>query len=126
MSVQKNRRILVVDDEPISLKMAASTLNDAGYEIATCDNGEQAWELLQTDQAFDVIILDRLMPGMDGMELFKKLHHDERLTTIPVIMLTGVDESVEIINAIEEGVFDYLTKPVNQKQLLDLIEKTLS
>jgi two-component system, sensor histidine kinase and response regulator len=125
MSAQ-TARILVVDDEPISLKVLASTLQREGYEVVCHDAGESAKHCLAQDNQFDVIILDRLMPGVDGMALLAHIQADERLSHIPVVMLTGVDDSEEIIDAVAAGVFDYLTKPVDGKQLLGLIKKELN
>ncbi|PIQ42698.1 MAG: hypothetical protein COV52_02780 [Gammaproteobacteria bacterium CG11_big_fil_rev_8_21_14_0_20_46_22] len=117
-----NKHVLLVDDEPISLKVLVSKVRGAGYDVKECDSGECAWEALQSDAHFDVIVLDRIMPGLDGMALLQKIQADARLAHIPIIMLTAVDDSDEIIEAISAGVFDYLTKPVDGDRLLDLLK----
>lgn len=119
-------RILVIDDEPISLKVLINQLQTADFEVLDVDGGEKAWDLLNRDANFDVIILDRLMPGLDGMSLFNRLQADDQFKAIPIIMLTAVDDGDEIIEAISAGVFDYLTKPVDGKRLLDLIDAAVS
>lgn len=118
----QSKRILVVDDEPISLRVITATLDLSPYEVEQCESGETAWALLQQDPGFDVIILDRIMPGLDGMALFEKIQADDSLKSIPIIMLTAVDGEEEIIEAITAGVFDYLTKPVDSERLLQLVE----
>lgn len=120
------KRILVVDDEPISLKMIQAGLSELPHHIETCDSGEAAWQLLQKDNHFDLIILDRIMPEMDGMALFEKLQGVDNLRDIPIIMLTAIDGEDEIIDAISAGVFDYLTKPLDKEKLLQLVESALS
>lgn len=120
------KHILIVDDEPISLKVIQACFDDLPHKVDTCDSGQMAWELLQRDHSFDLIVLDRIMPEMDGMALFEKIQSIEHLRDIPIIMLTALDGEDEIIDAITAGVFDYLTKPVDKEKLLQLVESALS
>ncbi|MBU0455874.1 MAG: response regulator [Pseudomonadota bacterium] len=127
---KKNKKtpvnVLVVDDELSSRTVLSNFLSGSDYHCQTAENGKQALELLQSNpKQFDVIILDRLMPYMSGLELLKEMHRVPALQRIPVIMLTGMGEKDDIIDAIEAGVFDYLTKPVEKELLLNLIDRAL-
>ena len=121
----KNKyKVLLVDDETLSLQTLKNALNDSSFYHETAMNGKEALEklLAQPDQ-FAVVVLDRIMPYMSGMELLKIMQEDSLLSKIPVIMLTGLDEKEDIIDAVQAGVFDYLTKPADKALLIPLIEQ---
>lgn len=103
---------LVVDDEEMSRAIVAGYLGRMGYRTLGFASAEEAWHIL-TDrrETVHVVLLDRQLPGMDGMEFFKRLKADPDLGAIPVIMQTVSDSSAEIAEAIQAGVFYYLVKP---------------
>jgi len=118
----KKTCILVVDDNPTTLHMLASLLDQAGYETARATNGLEALEALRrAPEVFDVVLLDRMMPVMDGMELIRHIHADSELRFIPIVMQTAADRPEEISEGIKAGVFYYLTKPLERKTLLSVI-----
>ncbi|MBP2314974.1 ATP-binding response regulator [Azospirillum soli] len=103
---------LVVDDEEMSRAIVAGYLGRMGYRTLGAATAEEAWRILADRQeTIHVILLDRQLPGMDGMEFFKRLKADPDLGAIPVIMQTVSDSSAEIAEAIQAGVFYYLIKP---------------
>ncbi|OGT31463.1 MAG: hypothetical protein A3E87_03810 [Gammaproteobacteria bacterium RIFCSPHIGHO2_12_FULL_35_23] len=122
-----SRRILLIEDELISRKVIADTLTHAGYSVMTCEGGKAALvELKKEPSDYRVIILDRLMPGMDGIQFLKLLQQEKLLENKAVIMLTTVKDNEAIVDALEAGVQEYLTKPVDPDQLLSLIRELIS
>ncbi len=121
-----SNKILLIDDELIPRKVISSTLEHAGYAVHTCENGQEGLDtLLKEPQAYFLIILDWMMPVMDGIAFLHELKKHPTVLTIPVIMLTAIDDSTEVVQAIEAGAADYLTKPVDPAALLSLIEEFL-
>lgn len=115
-------RILAVDDDRIILMMLQTQLEDLGYHVTAVSDGVQAWNILQQDkQAFDIIILDREMPRMNGIELVRLIKNDDQLNWIPIIMQTGSDKPEQIREGLDAGVFYYLSKPVNVQILTSVL-----
>jgi len=109
-------RILVVDDEPSILRLVTATLEPKGYEIITADNGVDALFLAQNRQP-DLILLDIMMPKMDGNEVRKRLQADDRTKDIPIIHLSAVGDFQQQLQALDSGSADYVTKPFAPKDL---------
>jgi CheY-like chemotaxis protein/anti-sigma regulatory factor (Ser/Thr protein kinase) len=111
--------ILAVDDESNNLMIIESYLEDEGYEVDTAENGLVAWNILQKNpKKYDVILLDRMMPEMNGMELLRKIKGDNRLYDVPVIMQTAAAEKSQVLEGIDAGVYYYLTKPYESEMLI--------
>ena len=108
-------RILVVDDEAINRRVLARALETQGYVVATAEDGRRALALLRSERppAFDVVLLDILMPELDGYETLGQIKGDATLRHLPVIMISAVDELDSVIRCIEMGATDYLPKPFN-------------
>ncbi len=109
--------ILVVDDKAKNLQLVGSLLEDNGYDIAFAKNGQRALELAEQDPP-DVILLDVMMPGMDGYEVCTRLKKIESLVHVPVIFLTAKTETEDIVQAFESGGVDYVTKPFRTGELI--------
>lgn len=105
-------RILVVDDNMVNRDMLQRRLEREGYEVDSAENGIQALEMLER-QKYDLVLLDILMPEMDGYDVLRALKIHKRLKEIPVIMLTAVHEAESVKACIELGAADYLLKPYN-------------
>ena len=105
-------RILVVDDEGLNCEVLSRRLQREGYEAATASSGMDALKLLHKE-SFDAILLDFLMPEMNGMEVLQTLKHDPCLRHLPVIMLSAVTELERVVRCIELGAEDFLAKPIN-------------
>lgn len=123
--MEQKIRILVVDDEEFNLKILVRDLQDSGYEVVKAEEGRIACDILRNDPLFDVILLDRMMPNMDGMQVLAAIKSDTRLKHIPVIMQTAAASTKEIIEGIEAGVFYYLTKPYDLKVLLAIVRSAI-
>lgn len=114
------KKILVVEDESNISGIYSTRLTKLGYEVALASNGQEA--LLQLGvHTFDLILLDLIMPVMNGFELLERIRSDARLNTIPVIITSNVGDSDEVRRAIELGACDYLIK--SDISLEDLAEK---
>jgi two-component system, cell cycle response regulator len=121
-TLTKPIKLLAVDDNPTALRLLEAILTRARYEVATAVNGREALQYLSSNpDEIESILLDRMMPGMDGIEVCAALKADPRLRDIPVIMQTAADRPEEISEGIQAGVFYYLTKPLDKKTLLSVV-----
>lgn len=105
-------RILLVDDDPMSLMVMNKALEEAYQDLRFATSGAQALELLETAPA-DLILLDMSMPDMDGLEVCRRLKLDSAMADIPVIFVTAHHETLDETNALEAGGVDFITKPIN-------------
>ncbi len=118
------KKILVVDDEPDILRTTSIMLEDEGYEVITATNGEDALRKACVDNP-DLILLDIMMPGMDGLEAQSRLKNDALTAHIPVIFLTARSSGPDKIKGLRRGVDDYITKPFDPDELLARMELIL-
>ena len=120
------QRILVVDDEPVSATFLAHYLEEGGYLTSVASSGKEAWNLLDRQpEAYSVVLVDRMMPGVDGLEIVRRVKSDARMQAIPVIVQTGQAEKEEMIRALRVGAFDFIYKPVEPELLLPLVRRAL-
>jgi len=119
------KKVLVVDDNPLTKETLTQQLYDGGYEVVSAEDGIEAWSKLQTSQRFSAVVLDWMMPKMSGIQLLQKMQKAEDLCRIPVIMLTNVDEKDNIIEAALTGAFDYLVKPAEKELLIKMLNKAI-
>jgi two-component system phosphate regulon response regulator PhoB len=115
---------LVVEDESAVRELLAATLMGAGYDVMEAASGTEAQEKIG-DESPALILLDWMLPGMSGLEFAKWLKRDDRLSEIPVIMLTARDEEKQKVQGLEAGVDDYVTKPFSTRELLARIKAVL-
>ena len=114
--------VLVVDDEPIGREVMAENLMDEGYEVVEADSGESAWTAIDaTPQRFDAILLDRLMPDMDGIEILRRVKNRPEMMSVPVIMQTGMAADADVLEGLKAGAYYYLTKPFAAETLLAIV-----
>lgn len=111
------KNIMLVDDDPSILRLLKSALEKNGYDTILCESGEDALENLRS-LPVDAIILDILLPRMDGFEVLKKIRSHAQYCHMPVIMLTCKDSEVETVLGLEAGADDYLNKPVRYHELM--------
>ncbi len=117
-------RILIVDDSPTNLKLAAYTLRSAGYEITLAVDAEQAQVLLVSVQP-DLILMDIGLPGMDGLTLTRKLKADEKLKHIPVVAMTAFAMKGDDRKALDAGCVGYISKPIDTRQFAQQVSAYL-
>ena len=109
--------VLVVDDNPIQLKIAISIMQAHGLAVSVANNGQEAFKAIEEEQP-DLILLDIVMPGIDGFEVCSTLKRDQKYARIPIIFLTAQTNEENIMTAFQSGAADYVTKPVNPSELL--------
>lgn len=119
------RRILIVDDNPTNLRLAAEVLELAGYAPLKAVDAEQALAMLQSDMP-DLILMDIALPGMDGLSLTRKLKLDARLRHVPVIALTAFAMKGDDRKALEAGCAAYITKPIDTRRLPQQVAEVLA
>lgn len=108
--METNNKILIVDDMPKNIQMAMNILKNEGYKMFYAKSGEMALKLV-SEHNFDLILLDIMMPDINGFEVCKRLKNDEKTKRIPLIFLSGKDSSSDIEQAYECGGIDYVVKP---------------
>jgi DNA-binding response OmpR family regulator len=117
-------RILIVDDEPFNVDYLEQELEDLGYETVSAGNGKEAIDKVATDPP-DLILLDVMMPVMDGFAVCRTLKGNEETRLIPIVIMTALDGIDDRIKGIEAGADDFLTKPVNPRELIARIQTAL-
>ncbi len=110
-------RVLIADDDAMSRRVLQSQLQRWGYKVAAVDNGTQAWAALQKDDAPRMAILDWVMPGMDGLELCRRIRSLDRSNYFYLLLLTAKDSKQDIVAGLDAGADDYLTKPFHADEL---------
>jgi DNA-binding response OmpR family regulator len=117
--------ILLVEDEPANMRVLAAYLKQAGYAIDQAEDGRAAMRKLGENPDYALVVTDRRMPNMDGMQLFAEMQRNPRLRKIPVIMQTAADTPEEVVEGIKAGVYYYLTKPYQEETLLSLVRSAI-
>ena len=114
---RKKPKLLIVDDTPENIQMLMGTLKDA-YAIVAAVNGEKALKMAAADPPPDLILLDIMMPGMDGFEVCQRLKADTNTHDIPVIFLSALDDTVNKVKGFERGAVDYISKPFQPEEVI--------
>jgi adenylate cyclase len=117
-------KILVVDDTPKNIKLLADLLTVKGYRVFTAGSGREALALVQAEQ-LDLVLLDVVMPEMSGYEVCRKIRANPATELLPVVMVTALDPTEERIKGLDAGADDFLTKPINQPELLARVKSLL-
>lgn len=110
-------RILIAEDDPVSSRLLATTLKIWGHEVVVTRTGLEAWAVLQQEDTPLLAILDWMMPGMDGVEVCRKVRQEISASSIYIILLTAMSRKENLIEGLEAGADDYLTKPFNRQEL---------
>jgi len=121
----KGATILVVDDVRIIRRLVKVNLELEGYKIIEAEGGEEALDKIQENKP-DLILLDVIMPVLDGFQVLKRLRQDIKTRDIPVVMLTTCSEEVDQIRGWEIGISDYVIKPFNPHALVTIVKRVLS
>ncbi len=116
--------VLVIDDDMVIRTLLKSSLTKKGFNVFCASNGRQGLEIAKNEQ-IDVILLDWMMPEMDGMEVLAGLKRDSNTMYIPVFMLTCKEDSRDIDLAVKKGAIDYIVKPFNTYEVPEMVQKYL-
>ncbi|HEY3250315.1 MAG TPA: response regulator transcription factor [Ignavibacteria bacterium] len=117
-------KILVVDDEKDILELIDYNLSKNGYRVKTVTTGEDALELIKEND-YDLIILDLMLPGVDGFDICKIIKADKQKSTIPIVMVTAKSDEADKVAGLEIGADHYVTKPFSPRELLAIVKATL-
>jgi phosphoserine phosphatase RsbU/P len=110
-------RVLIAEDDPVSRLLLQATLNKWGYEVLVCVDGLEAWQRLQNADTPELAILDWMMPGMDGVEICRRLRNSPQAKPIYVLLLTAKGLRKDIVAGLMAGADDYVTKPFDHEEL---------
>ena len=115
--------VLVVDDEIFNLEIISEHLSEEGYKVVSADDGAKAWALLEeTPERFDAVLLDRMMPIMDGMEVLGRIKGHPQLNMLPVVVQTAKASREEVLEGLQAGAYYYLTKPYDKDTMLAIVK----
>lgn len=117
------KKVLVVDDEPEMLNLIRFTLQQGGYDVVTCDTGRNAWNMI-IDNKPALLVLDVMLPGIDGYSLQIKISQDEQTKNIPIIVMTALEPSRTLFKKFPQ-VKGFMTKPFKTDDLLGAVEKAI-
>lgn len=123
-NLSRNKSVLVVDDEEIITSLVSTILTKAGYEVYTCNTGEEALKLA-SEKGPDLILMDIKMPGLSGYEVTSTLKKDQALANIPVVFLTGKTPDEDAGQSFKSGGATLLRKPIDSQQLKDVVQLCL-
>lgn len=123
-SSTSKQKVLVVDDEQDIRELIQYNLEKEGYSVHSVASGEEALDALQRNQP-DAVVLDLMLPGVDGLALCKRLKQDSKTSTVPIVMLTAKSEDSDIVSGLELGADDYVTKPFSPKVLIARLRAVL-
>ncbi|GAB1541050.1 hypothetical protein NUACC21_37200 [Scytonema sp. NUACC21] len=113
----QRRRILVVDDFALNVSLLQTALEAEGYDVDTATNGNSALAKIEASPP-DLVVLDVMMPGMNGYELTRCIRQNDKLPFIPILLVTGSSEETEVIEELNIGADDFIRKPINFDRLL--------
>ncbi len=119
------RRVLVAEDDDLIADLIGHKLRLKGIDVEVIGDGADAWERIRTARPH-LVILDGMLPGLDGLEVLRRIREDPELDGIPVVMLTARRREQDIVSALEMGASDYLVKPFMPEELLARVERLLA
>ena len=118
------KKILIIDDTELMVKLTTDILSEKGYEVVSANNGLDGIKMVAAQKP-DLVLLDIVMPGIDGFEVCKRLRGDENNYLMPIIMLTAQGDEDDKLTGLELGADDYITKPFNPRELISRVNNTL-
>jgi CheY-like chemotaxis protein len=119
------KKVLIVDDDMRNIFALATVLEEHAMETISADNGRDAIRILQTEPGIDIVLMDIMMPEMDGMETIRQIRRDPKLKNLPIVAVTAKAMKGDREKCIEAGAWDYLSKPVDTEQLLAVLRAWL-
>lgn len=118
-------KVMIVDDSPTEVHVLQTMLTKNGHEVVVATTGEEGVEMAKTEMP-DLVLMDVVMPGMNGFQATRQLSKNAETATIPVIMVTTKDQETDKVWAMRQGAKDYIVKPVQEKALIEHVNMVLS
>lgn len=115
-------RVLIVDDSPTEMHILSSLMEKLGHSVITANNGEEGVETAKSEKP-DLVLMDVVMPGINGFQATRQLHKDDTTKNIPVIIVSTKDQATDKMWGARQGAKGYVTKPVEEQELIDTIEE---
>lgn len=125
MDINNRAHILLVEDEKTTAAFYSSLIRNQGYQITTCQQGQDALDLLRQGHEFDLVLLDLGLPDISGWEILNFIKQSQKLSYIPVVVVTATDDKVSFLKALQQGAEDYLIKPVDVDTLISRMQVML-
>ena len=122
----KPNKILVIDDMSTHLLLLQTILEEEGYKVLAVDNGEEAIKYIENDPDISLVLLDIMMPEVDGYELLEKVKSGDKNVSMPIIIVSAKTDSSSIKEALEKGAYDYITKPLNVYDIKNKVKSALA
>ena len=122
---QNSFKILMVDDEPVNLQVLNNYLANQSYQLFKASSGEQALDLIEQGEAFDLVLLDIMMPKLTGYQVCEAIRKQHAISDLPIIFLTAKNQVADLVKSYQVGANDYLAKPVSKYELLSRVETQL-
>jgi len=118
-------KVMIVDDSPTEVHVLQTMLTKNGHEVVVATTGEESVDMAKVEMP-DLILMDVVMPGMNGFQATRQISKNEETSSIPVIMVTTKDQETDKVWGIRQGAKDYIVKPVKEKDLIDRVNAALS
>ena len=118
-------KVMIVDDSPTEVHVLQTMLTKNGHEVVVATSGEEGVEMAKTESP-DLILMDVVMPGMNGFQATRQISKNTETSSIPVIMVTTKDQETDKVWAMRQGAKDYIVKPVQEKALIEHVNMVLS
>lgn len=120
-----DRKILVIEDDPGALRLMVYTLQHEGYKVLTAPNGLEGLKKAKEERP-DLIVLDVMLPGIDGFEICHRLRAEPQTAHLPILMLSGKEKEIDKATGLKVGADDYLTKPAGRSEIVSRVETLLA
>lgn len=122
--MSQKSKVLIVDDEPLNVDYLEQALEDSNYQLIIATNGREALDKIKRDQP-DLVLLDLMMPILDGFEVLAQVKADQVLRDIPIIIVSAANDSKSVVRGIKQGAEDYITKPIDADHLVKKLKEYL-
>ncbi len=119
------KRVLLIEDDPSSVRLVSYTLEQEGYEVLTATNGLEGLKKVR-EEAPDLLVLDVMLPGLDGFEVCRRLRADEQTAGLPVLMLSAKAQEIDKTTGLKVGADDYLAKPADPSEIVARVANLLA
>ncbi len=119
------KKLLIVEDDEHNVELISACFQDSGIDLSFAHDGREALATLAADNAFDLVLLDIMMPHVDGLEVLKHIRSDDKLANLKVVMVTARDQADDVVTAKKLGISGYIRKPFTPEQIINKVMSIL-